>query len=73
MKNNREKIYYVIFILIIIALFVLAYFLFDKLILGNSKKEDAKYKESITTTDVLTKMNNSGLSKYDLSKVPTSS
>lgn len=69
MKNNREKIYYVIFILIIIALFVLAYFLFDKLILGNSKKEDAKYKESITTTDVLTKMNNSGLSKYDLSKV----
>lgn len=69
MKNNKEKIYYGIFILIIIALFVLAYFLLDKLILGNSKKEDTKYKESITVTEVLTKMNNSGLSKYDLSKI----
>lgn len=69
MNKGKEKIVYAVIIVIIIAVFVGAYFLLDKLLLGDDSNKEVKYKEEITTMEVVEKMTNNGLSKYDLSKV----
>lgn len=68
MNKGKEKIVYAIIIIILIAIFVGAYFLLDKLILKKDNKKE-EYKKQITTEEVIETMTSNGLSKYDTSQV----
>lgn len=69
MNKGKEKILYTVIIVIIIALFIGAYFLLDNLLFGKDEKKELKYKEQITTIEVTENMTSNGLSKYDMTKV----
>lgn len=69
MDRKNEKIMYGVIILVIVAIFIGAYFLLDKLILGkDSKTTETKYKESITSQEVMNIMTQAGMSNYNSSE-----
>lgn len=69
--NNRgkEKFFYAIIIVVIIAIFVGAYFLIDNFLFGKNENGKINYKQEISISEVEKKMNDNGLSKIDLSKL----
>lgn len=69
MNKGKEKILYAVIIVVIIALFVGAYFLLDNMLFGKEENENTSLKQEITTLEVEEKMTQNGLSKHDLSSV----
>ena len=65
MNKHIEKITYVIIIIVIVAIFIGAYFILDKFLLKDDKNKE--YKEQITISEVETVVTENGLLKYDLS------
>ena len=69
MNKGKEKILYAVIIVVIIALFVGAYFLLDNMLFGKENQNETTYETEITTLEVEEKMTQNGLSKYDLAQV----
>jgi len=68
-NKGKEKILYVVIIVVIIAVFIGAYFLLDNMLFGKEENKKTGYKQEITTLEVEEKMTQNGLSKHDLSSV----
>lgn len=69
MNKGKEKILYAVIIVVIIAIFVGAYFLLDNFLFGKEETNGTSYKQEITTLEVEEKLTQNGLLKYDISQV----